>query len=487
MEINQRKTPIYDQVLELAKKQPYSLHVPGHKNGRVFNEIGYEHFKEVLRFDLTELPGLDDLHAPEGMIKDAQQLAANWFGAMETFFLVNGSTVGNLAMIMATCQSGDMVLVQRNCHKSILHGLELAGVRPVFLAPEFDHDTERYDHPSLKTLENASELYPEAKALILTYPDYFGKTFELKQMIEKAHQRNMVVLIDEAHGCHFSIPYLSSPSAVSLGADIVVQSAHKMTPALTMGAFLHVNKTERVDVHRLQYYLQMLQSSSPSYLIMISLDLARHYLANYKREQFYQLMRYMGEAREIFATNDFWRLEEQEEMDDPLKCVWKINPSLTPAMVAEICQSEGLIPELVTEQDILFIFGLEPTIPVRSLKNTIKKIKDRLKLLTNHDRIETNNRFIPYRTNELALSYQEMKERDSKWVKLENTIGYIAAEAIVPYPPGIPLLVKGEYITDEHVQQIHTLQANHILFQPSNVLDGLYVFEKEKKDQSEGE
>ena len=166
MTLNQDITPLFDALRQFKQKAPYSFHVPGHKNGEIFPKHGQDLFEQILQIDLTELSGLDDLHAPRDVINEAQQLAAGFFKTMHTFFLIGGSTVGNLAMILAVCEQGDKIIVQRNSHKSIMNGLELANAEPVFISPEFDVDVQRYTNPSLTTLEKAIKENPDSKAPI---------------------------------------------------------------------------------------------------------------------------------------------------------------------------------------------------------------------------------------------------------------------------------------------------------------------------------
>ncbi|KAB8126535.1 aminotransferase class I/II-fold pyridoxal phosphate-dependent enzyme [Gracilibacillus oryzae] len=478
MSNNQIKTPLLDKVMEHTKKSPVSLHVPGHKNGQVLDPKGYHFFKEVTKLDLTEISGLDDLHAPDGVIKQAQGLAAEWFQTEETFFLVNGSTVGNLAMILATCEAGDLALVQRNCHKSILNGLELAGARPIFLEPNYSEQTNRYENPSVETIETICRNYPDAKTIILTYPDYFGKTYELEKIIRIAHQYNMVVLIDEAHGCHFSVPFFQIKSSVRLGADVVVQSAHKMTPALTMGAYLHIPEDSKVNKQKIIHYLSILQSSSPSYLIMISLDIARHYLANYTWEKYLVMRDYMGDVRNTLHSNEWWKLERVE---DPLKLVIKALPRVSADDIFHHFETENIYAELKTNHDILFIFGMEPTIPLAELQTAVENVKVKLqnssKWTEKHDKINDNIKNNIYKTGALSFSYHEMKKKKVKWVKLDESVGCVASEAVIPYPPGIPLIAKGEKITREHVEWIKQLRTNDISFHPSKEMSGLFVFD----------
>ncbi|WP_066185764.1 MULTISPECIES: aminotransferase class I/II-fold pyridoxal phosphate-dependent enzyme [Gracilibacillus] len=469
---NQQQTPLYAAVKQFADAQPISFHVPGHKNGKLFAEQGLAEFQSLLSLDITELNGLDDLHAPEGVIADAQELASEWFHSLHTFFLINGSTVGNLTMILACCQPGDMVLVQRNCHKSILHGMELAGVKPIFLPPSYDKLKQRYIAPSTSSIKQALTNYTEAKAIILTYPDYFGDVFPLKEVIDLAHRSDTFVLIDEAHGCHFSLPFVSVPSAGELGADVVVQSAHKMTPAMTMSAYLHVY-TSAVPLERVHYYLQLLQSSSPSYPLMVSLDLARYYLANYTEVQYKQTLRYIKAVQECFVAPDYWEVEVN---DDPLKMTLRIHDHLSASQVQALFEEQGIYPELITDRHVLFIFGLEPVYPLEQLQKRLATIRDSLKHIR-HAKIDVDPLFFEEETVSLALSYQQMNQQHTRWCRWEEAAGKIAAEAIIPYPPGIPLIAKGERIKGATVAKIKQLFQLSIGFQPSNPHKGIYVYE----------
>lgn len=485
MQSKQYQTPLYQVIKDFSEQQNLSFHVPGHKHGAIFPGYAKHHFHNVLALDLTELEGLDDLHAPTGPIKEAEILASEWFESLSTYFLVNGSTVGNLAMILATCQPDDQILVQRNCHKSILHGIELAGLQPIFLPPVYNQSKKRYTNPSLSAINKAIDTYQKAKAIILTYPDYFGETFPLKEVIDKAHAEDMAVLVDEAHGCHFSLPFINIPSAVKLGADMVVQSAHKMTPALTMAAFLHV-QTERIDRNKVCHYLQMLQSSSPSYPIMASLDIARFYLATYTKKQSDTLFQYIHEIRAVFENNDYWELEPFEKGKDPLKVCLQVREGIDIKALSKLFEKEKIYPELITDRHLLFILGLEPTIDSKQLKKKLATIKEAYDKDGYHATIETRENYMEQGIQTLALSYSQMEKYQTQWCAWEEATGHIAAEAIIPYPPGIPIIAKGERIYSHIVDKIHKLQQQQINFQPANRKEGLYIL-TEKENEAEGE
>jgi arginine/lysine/ornithine decarboxylase len=224
--MNQTQYPLYEALLQHTQKKPISFHVPGHKSGQVFQTEAASIFQPLLSIDLTELTGMDDLHSPDGPILEAEKLLADLYQVKESFFLVNGSTAGNLAMIMAACEEDQIVLVQRNCHKSVLHAIQLSKAKPIFLEPEYETDWRIAASVHYDTVKEALQLYPEAKALILTYPNYYGIAYDIKPMIELAHRQDIPVLVDEAHGAHFIIGEPFPPSSAAFGADIIVQSAH---------------------------------------------------------------------------------------------------------------------------------------------------------------------------------------------------------------------------------------------------------------------
>ncbi|WP_449538306.1 aminotransferase class I/II-fold pyridoxal phosphate-dependent enzyme [Ferdinandcohnia sp. Marseille-Q9671] len=463
--MNQHCTPLFDALDKHAKKQTQSMHVPGHKYGQVFSNKGNPYFQKLLEIDVTELSGLDDLHQPEGVILEAETLLAELYGVENSFFLVNGSTVGNLAMILATCSANDTVLVQRNSHKSIINGLQLAGVRPVFLHPEYDSDVQVASYVSFETVRRAFQTYHNIKAIILTSPNYYGmlNPIELRKIITYAHTKNVAVLIDEAHGAHFLMEGFPA-SASSLGADIVVQSAHKTLPAMTMGSYMHVN-SRLVRKSEVEKYLRMLQTSSPSYPIMASLDLARHYLASVKKkgsteirkkiEQFIQKLKTIQQLKVVTSRNP--NLET-----DLLKVTIQSQCEANGFQLQSLFEQEGLYTELADPNNVLLVLPLSSTFDdeeayvkvKRAVKNFIPEKRDRSDLLLETEKITT-----------LSISYNEIKGYNRKTVSLQESIGKISGEMIIPYPPGVPLLMEGENITRQHIDLLETYVETGARFQ----------------------
>lgn len=457
-----RERPIVDALQKFIDKEPYSLHVPGHKNG-LLSGLPRE-LKKALVYDLTELEGLDDFHHPEEAIYKAQQLLAHTYGTDESFFLVNGSTVGNLAMIYATCTYGDTILVQRNAHKSVFYAIELVGAKPVYLAPEWDKHTKSAGAVSLATVQEAIRLHPEAKALVLTSPTYYGMIAQhLKEQIVAAHAANIPVLVDEAHGAHFAASEKFPLSALDLGADVVVQSAHKTLPAMTMASFLHVKST-RVSIERINHYLRMLQSSSPSYLLLASLDDARYYVETYKEMDAV----YCLEKREHFldALRTVKGLDIIEA-DDPLKICLRI-AGYTGMEIKSALEAYSVFVELADLEQVLLVLPLlkqgdvYPYAELRMrIKDAITQLKQRQGSLPalREEFYEVANIITPNAT------FAEIAQMDKEWIPYMRAIGRIAANMLIPYPPGIPLFVPGEKITVAKLSQLEELLAINASFQ----------------------
>ena len=461
-----QRRPIVDALIQFQNRQPISFHVPGHKHG-ILSGLPKE-IQSALHYDLTELTGLDDLHYPEEAIKDAQLLLAEAYGAKESFLLVNGSTVGNLAMVHAACREGETVIVQRNSHKSIFHALELVHVRPVYVSPQWDEESMTAAAVSLKAIEEAIEAYPEAKAVILTYPNYYGMASrELADIISLCHDNEMAVLVDEAHGAHFQVGSPFPVSSLALGADVVVQSAHKTLPAMTMGSFLHISSS-RVSVKKIRKYLQMFQSSSPSYLILASLDDARSYLQNYSQPD----VRMFIEKRERFLSSlrMIPRLAVVES-DDPLKIMLRVDHH-SGYQLKEKLEQVGIEVELADLFQVLLILPLLKQWHAYPFAEIRSRLKEAVAMLEEETRKDMKLQM--KRTSEVTvpeLSFEEIDLSDQEWVSYTQIIGRIAAGMVIPYPPGIPLVVAGEKWTLAKVEELMNYIASDAQIQGDHRLE----------------
>lgn len=442
--MHQQRRPLVEALQQFHDKQPISFHVPGHKNGMLSTlPIPY---KAALRYDVTELTTLDDLHYPEECILEAQQLLQQAYKSDASFFLVNGSTVGNLAMIYATCQRGDVVLVQRNAHKSIFHALELVEAVPVLLTPNVHEVSKTAGYVEVETLEQALQQHPEAKAVIITSPTYYGVMApQLKRFIDRAHEANIAVLVDEAHGAHFAAHANMPHSALALGADVVVQSAHKMLNAMTMASFLHV-RSDIVNKERIAKYLRMLQSSSPSYVLLASLDDARYCVANYSDSDY----RYMMHERHRFIA----ALRKLKgvivvEVNDPLKLCVRVE-GYNGFQLKNALEAERVFIELADNEQVLFVLPLLMAEQTYPYDEAITAITRAVATLHTQQQVYTQLPILNYTTP--VTKIEPIYDTKTELVSFNEAVGRKSAAQIVPYPPGIPLLVKGEVITAAHIQ-----------------------------------
>ena len=470
--MNQSQTPLFDALANFYNQDKVSYHVPGHKNGKIFLDKGQFLYNPLLSIDATELKGLDDLHAPEGPIREAELLLAELYGVKQSYFLVNGSTVGNLAMILASCGEGDTVLVQRNCHKSVLHGLMLANVTPVFLSPTFHKEWGVAGGLDFKIVSEALAMYPNSKAVILTYPNYYGLAHDLTDVIALAHQKEIPVLIDEAHGAHFSLESPFPKSSIEMGADVVVHSAHKTLPAMTMGSYLHVNSS-LVNVNRIEFYLQMLQSSSPSYPILGSLDLARAYLASYSQDDQDSLIKKISQFKTLLSTiPEIDVLESPEDiLIDPLKISIRSKCGLSGFDLQALLEEKGIYSELADPQNVLLVLPLLKKGETYPFDQTATLIKSAVRTpcrmkenVTDVDWDETE------KITTLSLSYAKMQKSKVQQVTFNEAIGKISGEMVIPYPPGIPLMMAGEKITAKKIAILENLLALHSRFHGGTAL-----------------
>lgn len=454
--MNQLMTPLFTALQK--SRGTFSYHVPGHKNGSVYLEDTQEIFQQIMEIDKTEIAGLDDLHDPNSVIQEAQELLADLYGTEKSYFLVGGSTSGNIAMLLASVSRGDTVLVQRNSHQSVFYGLELAGAHPVFLDPDRDEGTGLALGIAAETLDAAFRNYPHAKAVLLTNPTYegFGQLLTAHKRI--CDEYNALLLVDEAHGAHL-LPLNEEafpPSALAAGADLVVQSAHKTLPALTMAAWLH-RGTLRVSDKKMQKALAMVQSSSPSYPLMASLDIARAYAA--QKNDWHRLSETIAAGRKKLQTKVAMLPEKIGNYRlDPLKIsLLAGNQPEKTGLWQETMEQNGAYPELRSPAHLLLILSLNTDITKKMLDRLISFFSAEKPEQLTHKVRKGSLQAVP-----MAASFEEINTKTWIEVPWKNAAGEIAAEAVIPYPPGIPLLIPGEQITEAHIQQYFYLRKQHV-------------------------
>lgn len=484
-------TPIINHLLQFSLEEPTSFHVPGHRNGMVYHmlqSISAERaqlqqyigvLSQVAQLDVTELSHTDDLHDPQGIINEAQQLAARLYNSEHCFFLVGGSTAGNLALILSICEADDIIIVQRNVHKSVINGCKLAGAKVVFVQPEIEPYTKLAVIPSLSTIEAALQQYPEAKAVFLTNPNYYGLSADLTAYAELVHHYHMPLLVDEAHGAHYGVAPHSPSSALAAGADAVVQSAHKTLPALTMGAMLHI-QGKYLHKERLQQQLAIIQSSSPSYLIMGSLDLARATVQHYGELWFNQTYTLRGELAAWLERQSRFALAElptcSSYRQDPYRILlYDAMEMLNGYELQKKLEGCGVWIEMATPRYAVLIMHMAMTKEeLLRLQNALEKIGNEHHMLVNRDRNAAAEFKPSISYKQLAVSlpiaFHRISPLSTEVVSLHQALGKRSAELVVPYPPGIPLLYEGEWITAEHLNEIQYYMNSGARFQGNDLL-----------------
>lgn len=451
-------TYIIDQLLKLHKQDMVSFHMPGHKNGRLFDRFNYKNFKEMLPYlDTTEIPGTDNLHNPKEIIKKAQLKASEIFNCEETFFLVNGSTAGIYSMIMAATSPGDMLIVNRNCHQSVINAMILGNCSPIFINPEMDIHQGFALGITPDKVEAALKAHPEAKAVIITYPTYHGVACDLKKIAETVHKYDKILLVDEAHGAHLGLSDKLPPTALACGADAVVQSTHKTLPAFTQSAMLHIQGS-RIDREKLRFMLKLHQSSSPSYLLMASLDLALMIYdtqGKYLMESLLELVEdfnFKANKQGILCTHKHTVGHGGIYAIDPTK-LWL---SLQHKNITGYQLDKRLREEYAIQMELSNFYG---TLAIATIGNIRGDFDRLLRAMEAISKIPGNTKLkdlppFTFRVPEAAYSPRQAVYMPKRQIPLEESEGCVSGEYVIPYPPGIPLLVPGEVINHEIVQYI---------------------------------
>lgn len=426
--------------------------MPGHKMGA---GIPVEFLKEIEKLDLTEISGTDNLHKPTGAIREAQELAASAFGARRSFFLVNGSTVGLHATIAAMCRPGQRLIVGRDCHRAVINGMLLAGVTPVYMLPEYSGEFCLNTGIAAAAVRKALETAPDAAGVLITRPNYYGICSDIGEIADIVHACGKPLAVDEAHGAHLVFNSRLPASALEAGADICIQSAHKTLPAFTQGAYLHIG-SDRIDEERLWYFLDMLQTTSPSYVVMAFLDIAR------------EIMQKSGEAL-LNGLLDSIAASGARMMPTGIKLLGKndvrgfeLDATRITANVSDLgmtgYNAEKLLRSKYNIQvEMSDLYNIVCISTVSDDAAGIAKLFDSLQGL---DKCGERGAY-PVETGYKGLTLPDTVAGPSKILNagtvrlaLENAAGRVSREIISPYPPGMALVCPGEAFTAETVDYL---------------------------------
>lgn len=461
---SQYKTPLFDAMVSLAESRKVSFHTPGHKSGkgistRFSKYVGHK----IFSIDLTTLDEVDSLQRPTGVIKEAQELAARAYGCDRSFFLVNGTSVGNHAMVMAACGPGDRILMARNCHRSVLAGVILSGASPQFFYPEFDPGLRMSLNVRSGTVREAVDAHPGVKVLLFTSPNYYGICAETEKITSYAHERGITVLVDEAHGPHLGFHPELPPSALSCGADMCVQSTHKIIGGMTQASMLHA-RDGRVDTAAVAGILKFIQTTSPSYILMASLDLARMQMATEGGKLLGQALTLSRWARaEINGIEGLHCLEMDEVMargvgglDETKLTINVTGLGRTGYEVSQMLNHEfGIQAEMADPYHVLLI------VSIGDRREDIKLLVEALVTIAQKGRAAGRAGVwdigLPDFRNTAGLSPRDAFLAPHDYLPLAGSEGRLSCDIVTVYPPGIPILVPGEVITRDVTDYLKTV------------------------------
>ena len=445
---------LYEELKKFRSKDRISFHIPGHKFGAGLSRVFK---KDIFMIDVTEFDETDDLQNPEGILKTAQERAANAFKAYKTFYLTNGSSLGLQGAILGSFRSGDKVLVDRTCHKAVASSMVMAGLIPVFVQPEFSQEKGLYVGMTVKIIKKAIEETPDVKGVIITSPTYYGVCSDIKGISEYLHQHNKILIVDEAHGAHFVFNKDLPDSAIESGADISIESAHKTLPAMGQCSFLHISKNSLVPWENISKSLRLLQTTSPSYVLMSSLDEAVIYMSTKGGKRLGKLICQIEKLKkEVRAKGvlDFADKKILKRPQDELRLSVDFKKSgIGGNKAAEILKEKyGIYPEISDERYVVFVVtSSNSDKDIRLLKEALLTFEKRAE-----NRYQSEKLPDVIMTTEPRIAWQSETED----IPVSKAITRVSADVVAVCPPGAALLVPGQLIDEKTAESIEKAEIN---------------------------
>ena len=470
---NQEKMP-FVEALESYKEQHFvPFHTPGHKIGIEAPQLLKDWMGPALPYDLGVMYALDDLHEPERELKEAQELTAELYGADCCWFSINGTTALIEAMIMGTVGPDETIIIPREAHRSVISGLVLSGAKPVYMDCQFD---DRWGIPLGVSVEDAiktMDAHPEAKAILLVYPNYYGVGVDIVNIVKEAHKRGLVVLVDEAHGPHLPFSKNLPIEAIAAGADLVAQSTHKSVGSLTQTSWL-LGQGDKINQRRITQMHQMLQSTSPNYIFLASLDMARHQLATEGKaliSRTVELSLYLRhELNKIsgITTMEYIDIQERVVNYDCTKVLIDAKVlGLTGIEFERMLREYRIEVELVQAHHVLVLITIGDTKEsVTSLIQAVQAISDTIlhtskvansNVVEHAENLSKDSSLLPKPI--VRVTPRNAMYANREQVPLRDALHRIAGETIAYYPPGIPCVAVGEEISSSVLQYIENRKA----------------------------
>lgn len=453
---------LYRALENYSREDYYPFHMPGHKRnpGTVDTKLPFDR-------DITEIEGFDNLHHPEGILKESQEAAAEVYGTRECYYSINGSTAALLAAVSAAVPGNGQILVARNCHKAVYHALYLRNLTPTYVYPQMDKKWWINGGISPDKVERALAANPEIKAVLITSPTYDGVVSDIGKIAEIVHRHEIPLIVDEAHGAHLGFHPYFDKNALAKGADVVIHSVHKTLPSLTQTAILHV-QGELADRRRIFRYLDMLQSSSPSYVLMASIDNCVHLLAEKRDEMFVPYVKRLQETRAQLKQMKYLKLLETEHYDWSKIVVSAKGVGLSGRELYRILRVKyHLQMEMAAGTYVIAMTSVSDTdegfqrlvkafLEIDSeigLKNEQMNVGKQMALNDVVEAMEDAMGRLPKNPQVMnSARALEIPLEEIEMVLWEESVGRISVEYAYLYPPGSPLIVPGEQVTEEAVR-----------------------------------
>ncbi len=458
------KTPLFDAIKQYVNTKTIPFHVPGHKQGRGIPELTAFMGDTALQMDTNGMKGLDYINNPCGVIAEAQALYAEAFGAHQAYFLVNGTTSGVQTMIMSACSPGDEIIIPRNAHKSTIGGLILSGALPIYVQPEINEKLGIAMGVTVESIIEAIRKHPHAKAVFLINPTYYGYASDIKNIVSIAHQNNMAVLVDEAHGAHMYFhPDFPLP-ALYAGADMSAASMHKTGGSMTQSSVLLL-KSDLISPDRVRQVLNLTYTSSASYLLMCSLDVARKQLAINGKKLLSETLAIVREARhEINRIEGFYAFGKDivgqpgcYNFDET-----KLSIHVRLSGYTGYQLEDKLRDNYNIQVELSDLFNIMALTTIGDQPENLDVLIKALKNISGRNSLHPfkNYPLIPY-NNDMVVSPRDAFYSTKKAIALDEAVGEIAGENIMAYPPGIPVVSLGEKITQDIIDYIKILKMEN--------------------------
>lgn len=452
----QERMPIYEALKEYKASRVVPFDVPGHKRGQGNRELTEFLGEQCMSVDVNSMKPLDNLCHPVSVIKEAEELAADAFGAKHAFFMVGGTTSAVQAMVMSACKRGDKIIMPRNVHRSAINALVVCGAIPVYVNPGVNEALGIPLGMSYLNVEQAILENPDAKAILVNNPTYYGVCSPLERIVKLAHEHGMLVLVDEAHGTHFYFHEELPPSAMSVGADMAAVSMHKTGGSLTQSSFLLIQN--QVSPGYVRQMINLTQTTSGSYLLMSSLDISRKNLAISGREIFQRVIELAEYARgEINEMDGYYAFGKElidgdacYDFDLTKLSIHTRDIGLAGIEVYDLLRDEyGIQIEFGDIGNVLAILSVgDKALAIERLIAALAEIK---RLYSKDKSGMLNHEYV---NPIVAMTPQEAFYADKESILLHESGGMVCSEFVMCYPPGIPILAPGEVITEEIIAYI---------------------------------